>query len=124
MTSIVPIRPLDVRSTDYETSDSPPPPAPAPPAPVPPTPPATPPAAPGILETDAKTFVSKYWARYKDQFAFMQNVKMDSSKLALVVVLGAALLFIANGIYTLVALAVAIAVAAWAFGKIMNAAPA
>ena len=50
----------------------------------------------------------------------MKNVKMDSSKLALVVVLGAALLFIANGIYTLVALSVAIAVAAWAFGKLMN----
>lgn len=77
-----------------------------------------------IFETDAKTFVSKYFAQYKDQLGFLKNVKMDSSKLALMVVLGAALLFIANGIYTLVALTIAVAVAMWAFGKIMDTTPA
>jgi len=103
MTSISPIRPIDPSET-----------------PSIPTPPPPPPPPSGVFETDAKTFVSKYLAQYKDQFGFLKNVKMDSSRLALMVVLGAALLFIANGIYTLVALAIAIAVAAWAFGKIMN----
>jgi hypothetical protein len=102
MTSISPIRPIETPATPETPSSTPPPPPPS------------------VFETDAKTFVSKYLAQYKDQFGFLKNVKMDSSRLALMVVLGAALLFIANGIYTLVALAIAIAVAAWAFGKIMD----
>lgn len=118
MTSIAPIRPLPSRTTDYEITETA-----TEPAVETATEPAVEPAVEpvlGILETDAKTFVSKYFDRYKDQFSFMKNVKLDSSKLALMVILGAALLFIANGIYTLVALAIAIAVAMWAFGKIMN----
>jgi hypothetical protein len=73
-----------------------------------------------VLETNVGTLVSKTFGTLQQRFDFLKNMKLDSSKLVFLVILAASLMFIANGIYTIIAVFMAMAVAMWAFGKIMN----